>query len=50
MPPSETQLKDRIFLAGDQLSNGSLNAAMLNGESAARAVIAKIKDGFINVN
>ncbi|GGE14666.1 protoporphyrinogen/coproporphyrinogen oxidase [Psychroflexus salis] len=50
MPPSETQLKDRIFLAGDQLSNGSLNAAMLNGESAARAVIAKIKNGFINVN
>lgn len=50
MPPSETQLKDRIFLAGDQLSNGSLNAAMLNGESAARAIIAKIKDGFINVN
>jgi len=50
MPPSETQLKDRIFLAGDQLSNGSLNAAMLNGESAARAVIAKIKDGIINVN
>lgn len=50
MPPSETQLKDRIFLAGDQLSNGSLNAAMLNGESAARAVIAKIKNGIINVN
>ncbi|GGE44714.1 protoporphyrinogen/coproporphyrinogen oxidase [Psychroflexus planctonicus] len=50
MPPSETQLKDRVFLAGDQLSNGSLNAAMLNGESAARAVIAKIKDGFININ
>lgn len=50
MPPTETQLKDRIFLAGDQLSNGSLNAAMLNGESAARAVIEKIKRGFINVN
>lgn len=50
MPPSETQLKDRVFLAGDQLSNGSLNAAMLNGESAARAVIAKIQNGLINVN
>lgn len=50
MPPSETQLKERIFLAGDVLSNGSLNAAMLNGESAARAVAAKIKDGFININ
>ncbi|QTY27764.1 NAD(P)/FAD-dependent oxidoreductase [Flavobacterium sp. CS20] len=33
IPHTETKLKDRIFLAGDVLSNGSLNAAMLNGES-----------------
>jgi protoporphyrinogen oxidase len=39
IPHTETKLKDTIFLAGDVLSNGSLNAAMLNGESAARAVI-----------
>lgn len=39
IPHSETKIKDRIFLAGDILSNGSLNAAMLNGESAAKAVI-----------
>ena len=39
IPHTETKLKDRIFLAGDVLSNGSLNAAMLNGESAAKAVI-----------
>lgn len=39
VPHTETKLKDRIFLAGDMLSNGSLNAAMLNGESAAKAVI-----------
>ena len=39
IPHTETKLKDRIFLAGDILSNGSLNAAMLNGESAAKAVI-----------
>jgi predicted NAD/FAD-dependent oxidoreductase len=49
LPKSETQLKDQIFLAGDQLANGSINAAMLNGESAAQAVISKIKDGFINL-
>ncbi|MFN2262460.1 MAG: NAD(P)/FAD-dependent oxidoreductase [Psychroflexus sp.] len=46
---SETQLKDQIFLAGDHLANGSINAAMLNGESAAQAVISRIKDGIINV-
>lgn len=42
IPHTETKLKDNIFLAGDVLSNGSLNAAMLNGESAARAVIEHI--------
>ena len=49
LPKSETQLKDQIFLAGDHLANGSINAAMLNGESAAQAVISRIKDGIINV-
>lgn len=49
LPKSETQLKDQVFLAGDHLANGSLNAAMLNGESAAQAVISKIKDGIINL-
>lgn len=39
MPHTETKLKDGIFLAGDILSNGSLNAAMLNGESAAKALL-----------
>ena len=37
--PSETQHSNKIFLAGDTLLNGSLNAAMLSGESAALAVI-----------
>lgn len=41
--PSETQLTDTIFLAGDHLLNGSLNAAMISGERAARAVIEKIE-------
>lgn len=39
MPHTETKIKDNIYLAGDVLSNGSLNAAMLNGESAAKALI-----------
>jgi protoporphyrinogen oxidase len=47
MPPTETQLTEHIFLAGDHLSNGSLNAAMLNGKAAAQAVISKIEDRVI---
>ncbi|WP_298952946.1 NAD(P)/FAD-dependent oxidoreductase [uncultured Nonlabens sp.] len=47
MSPSETQLTDHVFLAGDQLSNGSLNAAMLNGKAAANAVISKIEGSVI---
>lgn len=43
MTPTETQLTQNVFLAGDQLSNGSLNAAMLNGKAAAQAVISKIE-------
>lgn len=39
MSPSETRLSERTFLAGDIQLNGSLNAAMLSGESAALAVI-----------
>ncbi|MDN6309816.1 MAG: FAD-dependent oxidoreductase, partial [Psychroflexus sp.] len=49
MPASETQLTDHVFLAGDHLSNASLNSAMLNGESAAQAIIQKIKNGIINI-
>ena len=40
--PSETQLTDSIYLAGDTMLNGSLNAAMLSGELAAQAVHEKI--------
>lgn len=45
---TETQLKESIFMAGDYLSNGSLNAAMLNGEAAAQAVSEKIMNGIIH--
>ncbi|MDC0008152.1 FAD-dependent oxidoreductase [bacterium] len=41
--PSETKLSSNIFLAGDTQLNGSLNAAMLAGESAALGVIEAIK-------
>ncbi len=44
MSETETQLTQHVFLAGDHLSNGSLNAAMLNGKAAAKAIIAKIEN------
>lgn len=42
--PSEIHLLDRVFLAGDYLLNGSLNAAMESGRLAARGMIEKRKD------
>ena len=41
--PTETRLTDAIFLAGDYLVNGSLNAAMLSGENAALGLIEVAK-------
>ena len=41
MLPSQTKLTDSIYLAGDQLLNGSLNAAMVSGERAAMGIIEK---------
>jgi len=38
LTPEETRLTTRIFLAGDTLLNGSLNAAMKSGEQAALGV------------
>ncbi|WP_047245336.1 FAD-dependent oxidoreductase [Maribacter thermophilus] len=45
MTPTETRLTDRIFLAGDYLLNGSLNAAMISGETAAKGVMEVISMG-----
>jgi protoporphyrinogen oxidase len=45
--PSETKLKDGIFLAGDLLLNGSLNAAILAGEKAAMGVLEEFKKNII---
>lgn len=47
MVPSETRLTARTFLAGDQLLNASLNAAMLSGERAANAVIEAITETIV---
>lgn len=38
LTPEETKYSEQIYLAGDTLLNGSLNAAMLSGESAGLAV------------
>lgn len=38
MDPTETRLTESVFLAGDHLLNGSLNAALLSGERAAIAL------------
>ena len=45
--PSETKLKDGIFLAGDVLLNGSLNAAILAGEKAALGVLEALKNSVV---
>ncbi len=46
--PTETRLTAKTFLAGDQLLNGSLNAAMLSGERAANAVLHAINDSIVS--
>ena len=43
--PTETRLTENTFLAGDYLLNGSLNAAMLSGEMAAKGVLEAIEKG-----
>ncbi len=44
--PSESQILDNVFLAGDYLFNGSLNAAMESGRLAAHGLMEK-KQGSI---
>ena len=44
--PSESQLTEHIFLAGDVLFNGSLNAAMESGRLAALGLLEK-KSGIM---
>ena len=44
--PSETKLSKGIFLAGDTLLNGSLNAAMISGERAALGILQSLGSGL----
>jgi protoporphyrinogen oxidase len=44
---TETKLTTTVFLGGDVLLNGSLNAAMIAGERAALGVIQTLEDGLI---
>lgn len=46
VPPSETRLTETIYLAGDVQLNGSLNAAILAGESAALGVLENLEGLF----
>ena len=41
LQPGENQVMDNIFLAGDALMNGSLNAAMESGRIAAKSLLEK---------
>ena len=44
LQPGENQVMDNIFLAGDTLMNGSLNAAMESGRIAAQSLLEKRKE------
>jgi phytoene dehydrogenase-like protein len=39
IPPEQTQITENIYLAGDYLTNSSIDGALRSGESAAEAVI-----------
>ncbi|NVK48136.1 MAG: FAD-dependent oxidoreductase, partial [Cyclobacteriaceae bacterium] len=39
IPFTECKISDQVYLAGDYLLNGSINAAMISGRIAAEAVI-----------
>jgi len=43
MKPSESKIQDGIYLAGDYLLNGSINAAMASGRYAAHAIFEDLK-------
>lgn len=44
--PTQTKVHDHVYLAGDYLLYGSLNAAMLSGRRAAEAVILALQPTF----
>lgn len=44
LAPSETRMSSTIFLAGDTLLNGSLNAAMVSGERAGQGIVELLEN------
>ncbi|MDN3203583.1 NAD(P)/FAD-dependent oxidoreductase [Algoriphagus sediminis] len=42
IPPTEAKIVDNVYLAGDFLLNGSINASMTSGRIAAQAVIGSL--------
>jgi protoporphyrinogen oxidase len=46
LQPTQTKVHDHVYLAGDYLLYGSLNAAMLSGRRAAEAVILALQPTF----
>ena len=48
LEPTETRLSTKIFLAGDQQLNGSLNAAIVSGEQAALGLIKALEGGIVS--
>lgn len=43
IPPEQTQITENIYLAGDYLTNSSIDGALRSGESAAEAVIETLE-------
>lgn len=49
LKPSNTKVQEGVYLAGDYLLNGSINAAMLSGRISAHAIYEDLKGkGFKN--
>ncbi|MCH7400255.1 protoporphyrinogen/coproporphyrinogen oxidase [Belliella kenyensis] len=46
LPFTNSKLNDHVFLAGDYMLNGSINAAMTSGRKAAEAVILSAQNPF----
>jgi protoporphyrinogen oxidase len=47
IPATQTKIYDNVFLSGDYLLNGSINAAMTAGRKAAEAVILSIQPNML---
>lgn len=47
IPATQTKIYDNVFLSGDYLLNGSINAAMTAGRKAAEGVILSIQPNLI---